>query len=121
MIGKGRGAGIYLQENKTKGDIQENQIKRQMTYDLQTMLYLVALSEWQGSVATKQFGIPDSWNRVKDVNLAGVRYNVIRRPLSGGKGTIVQHKPTKSNPLGETRSQYYARLKTILEEDLSSH
>ena len=121
LIGKGRGAGIYLQENKTKGDIQENQIKRQMTYDLQTMLYLVALSECQGSVATKQFGIPDSWNRVKDVNLAGVRYNVIRRPLSGGKGTIVQHKPTKSNPLGETRSQYYARLKTILEEDLSSH
>lgn len=26
--------------------------------------------------------------------ILGVRYNVVRRPLSGGKGTIVQHKAT---------------------------
>lgn len=103
LIGKGKGAGIYLQENKTKGDIDENQMKRQLTFDLQTMLYLVSLQETK-----KQ--LPALWKRFLSHPILGVRYNVIRRPLSGGRGTIRKHQPTKSNPGGESDADFYQRL-----------
>lgn len=117
LIGKGKNAGIFLQENKTKGDIKEEQIVRQMSFDLQTMIYLIALesdrSDSMGHLAANEEA--NGFNR--KVPIKGVRYNVIRRPLSGGKGSIVQHKPTKSNPAGETREEYYARLGTIIKEN----
>lgn len=108
LIGKGRNAGIYLQENKTKSDIKEQQLVRQLGFDLQTMLYLVALGEWhkQNDRLTKP-----------NYPIKGVRYNVIRRPLSGGKGSIRQHKPTKKKPEGETADEYYARLQAIIEAE----
>ena len=84
-IGKGESAGVYLQENKSKGDPNELELRRQLTYDLQTMLYLVALSEIDrrdGPLIKQSDGVP----------VRGVRYNVVRRPLSGGKGTIQRHK-----------------------------
>ncbi len=34
--------GVYLQENKTKGDIDRAQVERQLRFDLQTMLYLIS-------------------------------------------------------------------------------
>lgn len=89
--------GIYLKEHKTKGDIDEIAIPRRLTFDLQTMTYLVALESWNG--------LEDRRRKIR-----GVNYNVIRRPLSGGKGTIRQHKPTKSNPKGESSSDFYNRL-----------
>lgn len=95
VIGTGKGSGVYLQENKTKGDIREEQIRRQLSFDLQTMFYLTALSLF-------------------DYDVKGVRYNVVRRPLSGGKGTIVRHKPTKSNPQGESKAEYYERLRGVI-------
>lgn len=110
LIGTGKSAGIYLQENKTKGDIKELQMKRQLSFDLQTMLYLVALYE-QKMVRDKELkgksirGIP-----LKTDPILGVRYNIIRRPLSGGTGTIRQHKPSKSNPQGEGKAEFYNRL-----------
>ena len=77
------------------------------------MLYLTALHEqlWKfdtakNSLFGKDYGLP-----------AGVRYNVIRRPLSGGKGSIRQHKPTKAKPAGETSDEYYARLQVIIETE----
>lgn len=109
LIGKGKAKGIYLQENKTKGDIREDQIKRQLTFDLQVMIYLVALVEGcktRGRDGDYPFNEP----------ILGVRYNVIRRPLSGGKGTIVQHKPTKNNPQGESKTDYYARLAQYIKD-----
>jgi hypothetical protein len=89
-IGTGRGAGVYLQENKSKGMIVEAQIKRQVTFDLQTMLYLVALYNLDKVKVLKyrENGIPLS------TRIAGIRYNVVRRPLSGGKGSITRKKPT---------------------------
>jgi hypothetical protein len=97
LIGKGKAAVVMLQENKTKGDIEEQQIKRQLSFDLQTMMYLVALAHSEEISA-----MPNT--------LGGVRYNVIRRPLSGGKGSIKQLSPSKSNPTGETLEHYYERL-----------
>jgi hypothetical protein len=114
VIGKGKGTGIYLQENKTKGDVVEAQLKRQLTFDLQTMLYLVALEnqlEFQGQTDLR---LPPG---VAGSTLGGVRYNVIRRPLSGGKYSIVRHKPSKSNMYGESPEEYYARLGSLIKEN----
>lgn len=119
LEGKGKSAAIYLGENKTKGEIIEEQVKKQLDFDLQTMFYLTALSErlkmdcemdrrltLQNSLLGKDYGIP-----------AGIRYNVVRRPLSGGKGSIRQHKPTKSKPQGESKEEFYSRLSSIIAED----
>lgn len=94
--------GIYLQENKTKGDIDKLQVERQLKFDLQTMLYLIALQEW-------------CEDNQPDGPLLGVRYNVVRRPLSGGWGTISPHKektPKKGKYVpAETAEQFYERLR----------
>lgn len=99
-IGESETAGIYLQENKTKGDIDEQMMKQQLAsgFELQTMFYLVALAQlgYEGRG-------PD-----------GVRYNVVRRPLSGGKHSIRQLQPTKNNPQGETAEAFYARLGDLI-------
>lgn len=66
LVGKGKNAGVWLQENKTKSSIDAGKIHRQLKFDLQTMLYLTALGHGEeiGSM-------PGS--------LKGVRYNVVRR------------------------------------------
>ena len=107
LIGKD---GIYLQENKTKGDIKEEQLKQQLGFDLQTMFYLIALLLWRQN--TTHIGFPTA-------PISGVRYNVVRRPLSGGVGSIRQHKPTKKNPQGESAADFYVRLGVIISEDPS--
>lgn len=96
-----KGKRIYLQENKTKGTIDERSIQQQLLFDLQTMTYLIAFHSKTGKYPS------------------GVRYNVVRRPLSGGKGSIVQHKETKTKP-AETPSEFYQRLEGIIQEDPES-
>lgn len=99
--------GIYLQENKSKGDIDPIQVERQLRFDLQTMMYLVALQ----SDKNPEFPPPI---RTAGYPFCGVRYNVIRRPLSGGKGNIKPHaaKFTKyTTKLAETEEQFYERLR----------
>lgn len=95
--------GIYLQENKTKGDIDKVQIERQLRFDLQTMIYLVALRHHYNLMGWTAKG-----------PILGVRYNVVRRPLSGGVGNISPHKAkstkTKVTP-AETAGQFYERLR----------
>jgi hypothetical protein len=107
LVGEGKGARVILQENKTKGDVREAQIRRQLRFDLQLGSYLVALTEeWHQ-------GQP--WSNINpSVRIGGVRYNVVRRPLSGGKGSIVRHKPTKSNPDGESKEDFFLRLRDII-------
>jgi len=95
--------GAYLQENKSKGDIDKVQVERQLRFDLQTMMYLVALLNepscdlprdghyrWGGGN-----GVP-----VGEYPVLGVRYNVVRRPLSGGAGSIKQGEGTKGTKCG---------------------
>mgnify|MGYP006921313674 CR=1 FL=1 len=90
---------LWLKENKTKGNPNELAIQKQLKFDLQTMLYLVAMRE--------TYKEP----------IAGVRYNVIRRPFSGGKGSIKRKEPTKTNPQGETEKEYYERLGAYFKEE----
>lgn len=96
---------IWLKENKTKGQIKEQLIERQLTFDLQTMLYLVAIKNYK-----KELG-------VQGLKIGGVRYNVVRRPFSGGKGDIRQGKPSKSNPDGESTKDYFDRLEQYFIEE----
>lgn len=99
--------GIYLQENKSKGEIDGPRIVRQLGFDLQTMVYVVALVSYRGEDGLPEYG-----------PVAGVRYNVIRRPLSGKGvgGSIKPKKPTKSNPAGESKAAFYARLGGIIKD-----
>lgn len=93
---------IYLQENKTKSQVDVETLERQLKYDLQVMTYLAALRH---ELVPKGHAPP-----------SGVRYNVIRRPLAGGKGSIRPHKATKNKP-AETMDHYYERLGNIIRDN----
>lgn len=98
---EGAAPGVYLQEDKTKGKVLPGQLIRQLTFDLQTMFYMTALTHDTGVQALES---------VKDrVPVRGVRYNVVRRPFSGGKGDIKRHKARGNTP-EETRAHFYGRL-----------
>lgn len=95
ILGKNKTAGIWLKENKTKGDIDEQEIKRMLKFDLQTMMYLVTLYEDQKK---------ESWGTaVGKLPIKGVCYNVVRRPLSGGKGSIKRLESTKGSKCGKCK------------------
>lgn len=89
-----------LRENKTKGQIIEQQLLGQLQFDLQTMTYLTA------------YNLSDDHPK----KIHDIEYNVVRRPLSGGKGTIRPHKATK-NKAAETDDAFYRRLKEIIAGD----
>jgi hypothetical protein len=113
--GKGKSAGIYLQENKSKGNPDEMKLRRQLQFDLQTMFYYVALQI--ELTRSSDFALEGKIVKYLNTPLKGIRYNVIRRPLSGGKGSIRKLQPTKSNPQGESDEEYYGRLGGIIKED----
>ena len=112
LIGKARSAGIYLQENKTKGDIDVETLQKNLTFDKQTMFYLTSLEifrEIYRQDAPSDPGYALEWK----APILGVRYNVIRRPLSGGRGSIkpLSEKRTKNTfTPAETMTHYYDRL-----------
>ncbi len=105
LVGKGKNAGVYLKENKTKGEIERKDIEEQLLNDLQTMLYLVALERTRD-----KGGMDDEPIHSVDAPLKGVCYNVVRRPFSGGQGNIKRRKVNKTNKVEETKDQFYARL-----------
>lgn len=104
LLADGRKKSIWLKENKSKGDIDSELLKKQLTFDLQTMIYVIALEN-------------DNTLELPDYPVEGVLYNVIRRPLSGGLHSIRQHKPSKSNPMGETAEEFYNRLGGLISEE----
>lgn len=143
LVKTGKVSRVWLQENKTKGDIDEQAIQRQTSYDLQSMLYLVALGE---QFDNQGHGDGLLTPVCRDVGsskvIAGVRYNVVRRPLSGGEGTIMQREPTKGAKCpkcntagtvdgticlkcegagrvgarpGETDDEFYARVRGVID------
>lgn len=112
------GGEVWLQENKTKGDVDVPRLTRQLSFDLQSMFYLVALSSLQESLR-KQLrpdGVESNMVTLAGHQIAGVRYNVVKRPLSGGTGSIRRKQPTKSNPLGESKGSFYDRLSSIIKK-----
>lgn len=81
LVGKGKNAGIWLRENKTKSSIDAGKIHRQLKFDLQTMLYLVALFADQASIREqiRPDGLDTPLVKLGSYRISGVRYNVIRR------------------------------------------
>jgi len=128
IIGKSKTRGIYLQENKTKSEINTNKLIYELPSNLQTNLYLTAL----------ELSSRDLFKET-DENLAilGVRYNVIKRPLSKGKycisqskGRVVNRKDSDGKALKdaegntlktragvESEKDFYQRLGGLIEED----
>jgi len=99
---------IFLQENKSKTGIQIYKIKNQLKYDLQVMVYLIAMEQELVTTGTLP-GVPKR-NIPSNFRLAGVRYNVVMRALSGGVGTIKRKRKTKLRP-AENDEDYYERLR----------
>jgi hypothetical protein len=82
---------VRLEEHKSTGDVKEEQRERQLSFDLQTMTYAIAYEEVHGRLVTD------------------VGYNVILRPLSGGKHSIRPHKAS-ANKVAESPERFYGRL-----------
>lgn len=108
LIGEGRAARVWLFETKTKGRVDRQEIEQQLSFDLQSMLYLNVLDALIREGKPPFDNIPDAARTTP----AGVRYNVVRRPFSGGEGSIRQRKPSKSNPDGESLEQFFERLRS---------
>lgn len=110
LVEEGKKPGIYLQENKTKSRINEGQLKRQLGFDLQTMLYLTALEvdreadPMTSHLAACEQTEPPAFDRKAPIR--GVRYNVIRRDCP-----IRRHKATAKKP-EEGKDAFYKRLET---------
>lgn len=96
--------GIYLWENKTKGDIDEQQLKRQLSsgFDLQTMLYLVALM-YESTGGGEMQAQP----------VLGLDYNVIKRPrqYQGKKETAEQFFERLHGIIRKSPSEFFMRWK----------
>lgn len=107
LIGKGKSAGVYLQENKTKSDIDEQKLRRQLQFDLQSMTYLVALQKF--------FETPPGLGNFSSKQVKGIRYNVCRRPLSGGKGSIKQGEGTQGSKCSKCKAS--GRIKHTASDD----
>lgn len=110
------GKSIWLQEHKTKGRIDEQGIQATVAENLQTMIYQTALRaslRRDGDVPELHpvHGTDMVVECPKGARMAGVLYNVIRRPLGDpfGPGTIRQRKT-------ETEGQFYKRLAEKVQE-----
>lgn len=105
------GKRLYGFETKTKGDVDEGALRRQLLFDLQTMMYLTVLHEVKTfpDEATTRGLSREQIEALTGHPLAGVRYNVVRRacPIRRHKA-----KTTKKGTVPEeTREHFYSRLR----------
>lgn len=96
---------LWLQENKCRGDVRDQKVAKQLRFDLQTLLYPIALlSAIESDLLLLQKNpTARKWLKSGKWTFAGVRYNVIRRPFSGGRGSIKQKE-------GQSDAEFYQRL-----------
>ena len=120
LLADKRAGGLYLREHKTKGDVDEELITKQLGFDIQTMTYAVAFQE---ALEDYKENGSDGWSGFPEIpvfkHLRGISYNVVRRPLSGGKGSIRPHKATAKKP-AETMEHFYGRLGEVIKGEPES-
>lgn len=75
LVGNGT---AWLQENKSKSSVDDVKVAQQLTCDLQTMTYCVALTDHLKTVGRQP------------IKLAGVRYNVVRRPAHKSVASMLE-------------------------------
>ncbi len=109
--------GIWIQENKSKSDIKKEELQSDLLCDLQSMMYIIAVQEM-----IKQGNFDSSKEKYyKKIPVKGVRYNVVRRPLSGMRFNIKKKKGRGKKKSGaETDEQFYTRLGTVIEANKPS-
>ncbi len=100
--------GIYLQENKTKGDVDRSKIERQLKFDLQTMMYLIAF-QTDRALDTRWHERP-GFSAAAGKDLMGVRYNVVKRDCPIKQHVGRQLKAGWKD--GETTEHWMERLRT---------
>lgn len=111
---------IWIKENKTKSEVDAEKLARELPFDLQSMIYVTALILHLQQLPT--FELPEqlrghSASKLVEV-VKGIRYNVVRRPLSGMKFSIKQKKGRGNAKVGaETTDQFYQRLGTVITEN----
>ena len=102
---------IWLQENKTKGEIDEEGIGATLQMNLQAMIYQVALRQLarysEETISKYQSNHPQFCDSLQQyaqnkMKIEGTLYNVVRRPLSD-RYAIRQKK-------SETTRQFHSRL-----------
>lgn len=120
---QGRKKKLLLKENKTTYDVDEQEITTRLFLDQQTMFYTTALRQLR-KLVNKEItdllepkemkellgSVPEEVIKALEKPFHGVNFNVVRRPLSGGRHSIRQLKPSKKNKKGETLEQFYDRL-----------
>lgn len=105
QVGTKKNGRLWLQENKAKGDIEEMKLATQLRFDLQSMMYYLTLYHYYQDAKAGNAVFPFDPGPP-----AGIRYNVVRRPLSGGKHSIRQ----KQN---ESAEEFYTRLGGLIAEE----
>lgn len=107
--------GIWLMENKTKSVIDVQKINRQLRFDLQVMLYLVALYSHQKATGIHS-ELQDSKRGgfVWDYLIKGVRYNVIRRSSHKTADSMMKKvsEDIKAHRAGEWFSRWNVEIDT---------
>ncbi len=83
LVGVPKKVTIWNQENKTKSSIDQTKLNRQLTFDLQTMIYVVAMTEYDFAALLEPKGI-------NSMPAIGVRYNVVRRPAHRSVGSLLK-------------------------------
>lgn len=128
--------GLYLYENKTKSQIDADKLKKQLSFDLQTMFYIVALQEChfraleeniasvgaeKGMVPSPEVFNPNSY----DYPIKGVLYNVIKRSQHKTASSMVKkiHEDLDTDRGGEWFGRWtvdisQAEIETFKEEFL---
>lgn len=89
--------GVWLQENKTKGQIDQLGLTRTIGENLQSMFYQIALREGYET----------------DVPVCGTLYNVVQRPLGMFYGVRKSKK--------ETKEQFWIRLGKYIRDNPEKH
>lgn len=118
-----RNKSLYLQENKTKGEIDELGVTRSVHENLQTMIYQVALRTWKEIAYSCSGNTPPCFPFVEvhptpnlpnmdaltGRKIAGTLYNIVRRPLSD------RFAPRQRK--GETAKAFYERVAAGIAKD----
>lgn len=94
---------IWLKENKTKGNIDQDGLKNMLEKDLQTMLYMRCFNLKYPTLPTP----------------AGVLYNVIRRPLlkQGQSESLQNYLIRVGEDVDERPEHYFMRWETLISQD----
>lgn len=116
LVEGGPNAGVWLMENKTKSGIDKQKLQRQLTFDLQTLTYIIALDEARTTMDFELGGGKDEL--LEKTPIRGVRYNVVRRSAHKSVESMLK-KLTEDTEAGRVE-EWFARWNVeVTERDIA--